>query len=180
MQSVVGIFATRGAADLAVQGLLATPISPQSITLLSGEAGKSQVASLATTDAERDGMGEAVGGVVGGAVGASAGLSLGSAIASLLVPGVGTIFAIGLGAAALLGLGGAAAGASLGEASEQAADIGVPKDDTFLYRELLKRGRSLVIANVDDPGLASVAKAVFERQGSEDIDEARKMMASAA
>jgi hypothetical protein len=58
----------------------------------------------------------------------------------LLVPGVGTIFAIGKGAAALLGLGGAAAGASLGEASEQAADIGVPKDDTFLYRELLKRG----------------------------------------
>jgi len=176
MQNLVGIFPTRDAAELAVQGLLATAISPQSITLLSGEAGKSQVASLTTTDAERDGMGEAVGGVVGGAVGASAGLSLGSAIASLLVPGVGTIFAIGMGAAALLGLGGAAAGASLGEASEQAADIGVAKDDTFLYRELLKRGRSLVIANVDDPDLASVAKAVFERQGSEDIDQAFRMI----
>ena len=46
MQSVVGIFATRSAAELAVQGLLATPIPPQSITLLSGEAGESQVASL--------------------------------------------------------------------------------------------------------------------------------------
>jgi len=85
-----------------------------------------------------------------------------------------------MGAAALLGLGGAAAGASLGEASEQAADIGVPKDDTFLYRELLKRGRSLVIANVDDPDLASVAKAVFERQGSEDIDQAFRMIPPAA
>lgn len=180
MQSVVGIFATRSAAELAVQGLLASPVSPQSITFLSGEAGKSQLATLVTTDAERDGMGEAVGGVVGGAVGASAGLSLGSAIASVLVPGVGTIFAIGLGAAALLGLGGAAAGASLGEASEEAADIGVPKDDTFLYRDLLKRGRSLVIANIDDPGLASVAKSVFERQGTEDIDEARKMVRPAA
>jgi hypothetical protein len=180
MQSVVGIFATRSAAELAVQGLLATPISPQSITLLTGEAGKSQVASLPTTDAERDGMGEAVGGALGGAVGASAGLSLGSAIASLLVPGVGTIFAIGLGAAALLGLGGAAAGASLGEASEHAADMGVPKDDTLLYRELLKRGRSLVIANVYDSDLASQAKAIFERQGSEDIDETRKVMPPAA
>jgi hypothetical protein len=99
--------------------------------------------------------------------------------ASLLVPGVGTIFAIGMGAAALLGLGGTAAGASLGEASEQAADIGVPKDDTFLYRELLKRGRSLVIATVDNPDLAS-AKAVFERQGSEDINEARRMIPPAA
>jgi hypothetical protein len=64
-------------------------------------------------------------------------------------------------------------------ASEQAADIGVPKDDTFLYRELLKRGRSLVIATVDDPDLAS-AKAVFERQGSEDIDEARRRIPPAA
>ncbi len=51
MQSVVGIFATRSAAESAIQGLLATPISPQSITLLSGEAGKSQVATLTTTDA---------------------------------------------------------------------------------------------------------------------------------
>lgn len=180
MQSVVGIFATRSAAESAVQGLLATPIPPQSITLLSGETGESQVATLTTTDAERDGMGEAVGGVVGGAVGASAGLSLGSAIASLLVPGVGTIFAIGLGAAALLGLGGAAAGASLGEASEHRADMGVPKDDTLFYRELLKRGRSLVIADVDDQDLASLAKSVFERQGSEDSDEARKTMLPAA
>lgn len=88
------------------------------------------------------------------AVGASVGLSRGSAIASFLVPGVGAFFAIGLGAAALLGLGGAAAGASLGEASE-AADIGVPKDDTFLYRDLLKRGRSLLIANIDDSALVS-------------------------
>ena len=180
MQSVVGIFPARNAAELAVRELLATPISPQSITLLSGEAGKSQVATLTTTDAERDGTAEAVGGVVGGAVGASAGLSLGSAIASLFVPGVGVIFAIGLGAAALLGLGGAAAGASLGEAAEHAADMGVPKDDTLLYRELLKRGRSLVIADVDDPDLALLAKSVFERHGTEDIDQARKTTLPAA
>jgi hypothetical protein len=180
MQSVVGIFASRSVAELAVQALLATPISPQSIALMTGEAGEAQVASMTTTDAERDGMGEAVGGVVGGAVGASAGLSLGSAVASLLVPGVGTIFAIGLGAAALLGLGGAAAGATLGEASEHAADVGVPKDDTLLYRGLLKRGHSLVIANVDDPALASAAEAIFERLGTEDIDEARKVVLPAA
>ncbi len=180
MQSVVGIFPARSAAEFAVRGLLATPILPQSITLLTGEAGKSQVATLVTTDAERDGTAEAVGGVVGGAVGASAGLSLGSAIASLFVPGVGVIFAIGLGAAALLGLGGAAAGASLGEAAEHAADMGVPKDDTLLYRDLLKRGRSLVIADVDDPDLALLAKSVFERHGTQDIDQARKTTLPAA
>ena len=180
MQSILGIFESRAGAEQAVQGLLATRISPQSIIFLSGEAGKAQVDSLPTTDAERDGMGEAVGGLVGGAVGAGTGLSLGSAIASLFVPGVGTILAIGLGAAALLGIGGAAAGASAGEASEHAADIGVPKDDTLVYRQLLKRGRSLVIANVEDSDLASTAKAVFHRLGAEDVAEARKNLESAA
>jgi len=173
-------FYSRAAAEQAVQGLLAAPIAPPSIIFLSGEAGKAQVGNLTTTDTERDGMGEVVGGVVGGAVGTGVGLALGSAIASLFVPGVGTVFAIGLGDAAVLGLGGAAAGAAAGEASEEAADIGVPKDDTLIYRELLKRGRSLVIANVDDDRLASMAKAVFQRLGAQDVDKARKKLEPAA
>jgi hypothetical protein len=48
------------------------------------------------------------------------------------------------------------------------------------FRELLKRGHSLVIVNVDDPDLASAAKHVFERQGTEDIDEVRKLVQRAA
>lgn len=180
MQSVLGIFDSRAVAEKAVQGLLAAPIAPPSIIFMSGEAGKAQVENLTTIDTERSGVGEIVGGVVGGAVGTGVGLALGTAIASLFVPGVGTVFAIGLGAAAVLGLGGAAAGAAAGEVSEEAADIGVPKDDTFIYRELLKRRRSLVIANVDDDRLASMAKAVFHRLGAEDIDEARKKLEPAA
>jgi hypothetical protein len=96
------------------------------------------------------------------------------------VPGVGTIFAIGLGAAALLGLGGAAAGAGVGEASELAADTGVPKDDVFFYRQLLKRGDSLVVASVDIEDQAAAVRAVFEQHGAEDIDAARKKLQSAA
>lgn len=66
MKSILGIFESRTTAEKAVQGLLATPISPPSIIFLSGEAGKTQVDSLPTTDTERDGMGEAVGGLVEG------------------------------------------------------------------------------------------------------------------
>jgi hypothetical protein len=58
--------------------------------------------------------------------------------------------------------------------------LAFPRTTRSWYRELLKRGRSLVIANVDDPDLASVAKVVFERQGSEDMDEARKKILPAA
>ena len=65
MQSVLGIFDSRAAAEQAVQGLLATPIAPRFILFLSSEAGKAQVENLTTTDTERDGMGEVVGGVVG-------------------------------------------------------------------------------------------------------------------
>ncbi len=180
MSGILGIFRARAAAEKAVQGLLATPISPQSIVFLSGEAGRAQLDSLPTDDAERDGMGEAVGAVLGGAVGTGAGLSIGSAVASLLVPEIGTIFAIGLGAAALLGIGGVAAGASAGKASEEAAGAGVPKDDALFYRELLKRGYSLVIANVETRDESSAAKAVFEQQGSEDIEAAHKKIQDAA
>lgn len=180
MQSIVGIFNSRLAAEQAVRGLVARGIPPGSVTLLSGEAGNDHVQDLPTTDAERDGMGETMGAVLGGAVGASAGLSLGSAVASLLVPGVGTIFAIGLGAAALLGLGGAAAGASVGDASEHAMDTGVPKDDSVFYRELLKRGRSIVVAELEFDDQATAAREIFQQRGGEDVDAARKELHSAA
>jgi hypothetical protein len=179
MQSIVGIFGSRIAAEQAVRGLLARGFSPQSISFLSGEAGTAQVENLPTTDAERDGVGEAVGAVVGGAMGAGAGLSLGSAVASLLVPGVGTIFAIGLGVAALLGLGGAAAGAKAGDASEHTMDTGVPRDDVSFYRGLLKRGRSIVIAEVGIEDQASAAREIFERRGGEDIKAARRELSHA-
>jgi hypothetical protein len=50
----------------------------------------------------------------------------------------------------------------------------------LVYRQLLKRGRSLVIANVEDNDLASTAKAVFHRLGAEDVAEARKNLEPAA
>src|SRR5262249_5746794 len=106
---------------------------------LTGLDSAAQTTSLPTTDAEPEGIGKAMGVLVGGAAGASTGLALGSALASLFVPGVGPIMAAGIGAAAMLGLGGAVAGAKLGHESEDALDEGVPKDDIFLYRQLLKR-----------------------------------------
>ena len=101
MQSVVGIFPSVVAAEQAVQGLLSNGMTESSIVFLSsGSRQDSTVRMLSdkeldrvpTTDAESDGMGKALGAVLGGAVGASAGLAGGAAMASLLVPGVGTIF----------------------------------------------------------------------------------------
>jgi len=88
--------------------------------------------------------------------------------------------AAGIGAAAALGLGGAAAGGTVGNATEHAMDEGVPKDDVVLYRELLKRGRSLLIVNVDSEELAAAARAVMQQNGSEDVETFRKNLHDAA
>ncbi len=179
MQSVVGVFNNQTAAQQAIETLVTQGVERDSLTFASmqlstgTESADRKLQAIPTTDAEGDGMGTSVGAVIGGGIGASAGLAGGAAVASLLVPGVGTIFAIGLGAAALLGIGGAAAGATAGKAAEHALDIGVPKDDLRLYHDLLQRGRSLVIANVESDDQASIVKEVLRAQGAEDIDAAR-------
>ena len=61
-----------------------------------------------------------------------------------------------------------------------AVGTGVPRDDGFFYRQLLKRGHSLVIANLDVEDQAPAAQEVFERRGSEDVNAARKELQSAA
>jgi len=180
MESVVGIFGSRSPAEAAVQELLLSGISRDSIIFLTGESGEEKIEDLPTTNAERPGPGKAIGAVVGGAAGTGAGLALGSAVASLIVPGVGTIMAIGLGAAAWLGLGGAAAGAMVAENAENALDTGVPRDDVYLYRELLKRGRTLVIANTRPDSEAKRAREIFERLGTESVEAARRQLKGVA
>jgi hypothetical protein len=178
MQSVIGIFASRVAAERALKGLLESHFSKRSIIFLTSQTPEAEVASMPTTDAEADGMGKAVGAVVGGAAGASAGFALGGAAASLAVPGVGAILAAGLGAAAALGIGGGVAGAKIGDQAEHSLDIGVPKDDVFFYRQLLKRGRSLVIVNTDSR--ADVAREILDQNRAENVDETRKEQQKAA
>lgn len=180
MQTIVGIFPNRVAADQALNGLLKNGVPQQSIIFLTGDQSQAEIPSVPTTDAEPDGMGKTLGSYVGGIVGAGAGLYLGSALASLVVPGVGPILAVGIGAAAALGLGGAAAGGTVGNATEHAMDEGVPQDDVVVYRGLLKEGRSLVIVNVDSEELASVARSVMQQNGTEDVETFRQRLKDVA
>src|SRR3981081_638487 len=88
MQSVVGIFSSLASAEQAVEGLLGSGMTQQSIIFLSSESpdrggtrsAEQKLETIPTTDAEPDGMGKAMGAVVGGAVGASAGLAGGGAV----------------------------------------------------------------------------------------------------
>jgi anti-sigma B factor antagonist len=104
-------------------------------------------------------------------VGGAAGMTTGVVAATLLLPGVGTVFALGFGAAALLGLAGAGAGAAASSAAVSSADVPQPttaekcSEDIAFFREVLKEGRSLIVVRTESKELATSACAVLDRLG---------------
>jgi hypothetical protein len=176
MQSIVGTFRSRAAADRAVDGLRAVGLAPDRIAFVTPEIGPEELADLPTTNAEEPGIGKAITGYVGGVIGASGGLALGTVLAGALLPGVGPLIVAGLGGAILLGAGGAAAGAALGERMEHTLDTGVPRDDLPLYAELLKQNRSLVFAFTDSEEMADTARLILRNNGGEEFDRTRAAM----
>ena len=166
MQTVAGTFATRADAERAAAQLEALGVPRDRITLLSPGADPRRVP---TDEGERPGTGAAIGAVVGVGTGAAVGFPLGAAVA-MMVPGIGPIIASGIIGALLFGAGGAAVGATL----EESLVAGMPRDDLFLYEDALRRGRSLVIALVDDDARADEARGALESAGAESIDAARE------
>lgn len=174
MESIVGIFnsladAQRGAAMLRSLG-----IAEDKMTVLAPHTSETELEErVPTSDTEQPGMGSALGGTVGAALGAATGATAGAAAASLLIPGVGPVLAIGLIGAALLGAGGAAAGAAAGDAMETAIADGIPRDEIYVYEDALRRGRSVVVAFADTEQIAENARAELARAGAESVDAAR-------
>jgi hypothetical protein len=173
MEAVVGVFAARHQAEAAGARLKEEGLGQ--VTLLTpGTTNQEVERAVPTADSEQPGMGPAVGGVVGGAVGIAGGLELGSAAASLLIPGVGPIIAIGLLGAAVLGAGGVAAGVAAGRALETSLGDGLPKDELYLYEDALRQGRSVLIAWTKDERDTAAAGKAMKLAGAETLDAARE------
>lgn len=173
METAVGIFTTRAGARSAVERLRSAGISAERVNLLTPGDWETRVQEVPTSDTESPGTAAAVGGVVGGAIGASAGFGIGPILAGLLVPGIGTVTAIGFAAAALLGVGGAVGGAMAGHAIEETLSDGLPKDELYVYEDSLRRGKSVIVALLDSEGEAEKARGVLAAAGSESLDAAR-------
>ena len=174
MLTVVGVFQTPASAYEAVDKLKSIRIKKEKINLLVPGDPEKAVKEIPTTEAEQPGMGAAVGGVVGGAFGAAAGVSLGGAAASVLLPGVGPIIAVGILGAAILGAISAAGGAAAGDALEKSLDQGLPIDEIYVYEDALRQGRSIVAVLAENDEQADAAREVLERTGAESIDAARE------
>lgn len=162
MKSVVGIFASRSEAERAAENLRSLDVT--NINLLVPGASERDVAAVRTVEAEQPGMGKAVGGVVGAALGAAT---------TALLPGVGPIIAVGVAAGELVGaIVGAVGGAVIGGALEDSFVKGLPVDELYLYKDALRKGRTILIAFADD-AQADAVRQLMQQAGVESLDAAR-------
>jgi anti-sigma B factor antagonist len=94
----------------------------------------------------------------------------GGVFATLLLPGIGKVFARGFGAAALLGFACAGTGGAMGSATVP-DEVYAPtpehkcSEDVAFFREVLKEGRSLIVVRTESPEIASAACATLDRLG---------------
>ena len=157
METAIGVFSSRDSAQESVKELLHRGVPESSLVFLT------------RSESEAKTVGKQLGAFTGGFVGGAAGMSAGVAAATLLLPGVGAVFALGFGAAALLGLAGAGAGASAGSAIGHDAAAPEPtsaekcSEDAAFFREVLKEGRSLVVVRTESKEIAATACAVLDR-----------------
>jgi anti-sigma B factor antagonist len=157
METFIGVFSSRGHAESAVRDLLEKKISQESIVFLSRSEGEAKT------------IGKQFGATVGGFAGGAVGMSTGVVAATLLLPGLGPVFALGFGAAALLGLSGAGAGAAIGqimagEGVRTTAEAECSQDVAF-FQDVLSAGRSLIVVRSESPELAQAAGEVLDRLG---------------
>lgn len=170
MEPIAGIFPSRASAEEASRRLRERGFPDDRVSMLLPDGPISEDAVEAvvpTEDAEQSGVGQAIGGVVGGAAGASAGVLA----ASLLIPGVGAVTAVGL-AAALFGAAGAVGGAKAGGALEKTRH-GIPKDELYLYEDALSHGKGVVFAHPESDEEARIARGALESAGAESLEAAR-------
>jgi hypothetical protein len=74
----------------------------------------------------------------------------------------------------LLGLGGAVAGAVAGGALENTLNVGLPKDELYVYEDALRDGRIVLIVLANDTNQADEVREALARAGAESVDAARE------
>ncbi len=160
MEIAIGVFSSRERAEEAVNELLDQKV-PQE-----------QIVFLTRSESEAIAVGKELGATVGGFMGFATGMSAGVGAALLLVvPGIGQVFALGFGAAALLGLAGAGAGSAVGKAVAGDSRTSLPtpeqglSEDASFFREVLAEGRSLIIVRTESNDTANVANGILNRLG---------------
>ncbi len=166
---VAGVFTSRPDAENSFAELEKLGIPRTAFNILTPDFAADEISRMpAAQQGEQSGIVKALGAVTGGAVG----LGLGEAVATLLLPGVGPVLAIGLGAGALLG---GIAGGTIAGVVEHRIFAGIPQDEMFVYEDALRQGRTVILVGAEDKTRAEAVRGVLEKAGAESIDRARDM-----
>ena len=162
----VGLFATREAADRAVEDLRKAGYEDNQIGLISkdssGKAVKRDGSGSADTNA---GEGATIGAAAGAAGGAAAGTAVGIGMLAGVIPVIGPIIALGTLGTILVGAAaGAAAGAATGGLTGALIGWGIPEDEAKYYEGRVMAGQHLVTVE----GSPDDCSGVFTRHGGLD------------
>ncbi|MBZ5629282.1 MAG: hypothetical protein LAO06_10510 [Acidobacteriia bacterium] len=167
MKCVVGVFASRLAAEGALGTLRSSGISERRLSFLTPEA--AELTAVPITDTEGSGVGMAIGAVVGGAIGLGGGFWVGVLAGSVLAPATDSL-SVGLASGLVLGIAGALGGFVGGGAWEENWSEGLPRDELLLYEDALRQGRSVVIAAAKGSAEANFFRWLLAANGAESVD----------
>ncbi len=153
----MGVFTSRDRAEQSLKALLEHGVPEREIVFLS------------RSESEAVALGKEIGGTAGGLAGGAVGLGAGMVVASLaLIPGLGQVFAVGVGAAALLGFLGKQTGTVVGEKVGRTDEVPAPAtaakaaEDHETFVEVLKEGRSLLVVRTESAATARAASEVLD------------------
>jgi anti-sigma B factor antagonist len=160
METAIGVFTARERAEEAVKSLLEHRVP------------EDRIIYLTRSESEAKNMGKRLGACAGGVVEGAAGMSAGVAAATVLtIPGVGPVFALGFGAAALVGAAGAGTSAAIGASVADDADAPAPpsavgsSEDSEFFRRVLNEGHSVIVVRTESSQIASSACKVLDELG---------------
>lgn len=159
METAVGVFSSRENAEHALEYLLENGVPEDAIVYLTRSETEAVI------------LGKEIGGFAGGIAGGAVGFGAGMVAASLaMIPGMGEVFALGAGAAALLALLGKKAGEAAGAKLTKKIDAEVLRDersaeDAEIFLNILKRNRSLIVVRTESRQIAETACNILDRMG---------------
>jgi anti-sigma B factor antagonist len=158
METVMGVFDSRERAEETVKELLDKHVPQEAIVFLT------------RSESEAMYLGKTLGAFVGGFVGGGVGVTAGVVAATLFsIPGIGQVFALGVGATAALGFAGIAVGKKLAATPNLSLDKPTPSErspeDLAFLGEVLNDGRSVILVRTDSQGVATVAAGILDRAG---------------
>lgn len=167
MTTVTGLFDDYQDASDAVGELEATGVPRDDISIVANNSDNWYQADTASGTGEDAATGAGLGAVVGGAGGLLAGLGI------MAIPGIGPVVAAGwLAATAVGAVGGALVGGAAGGIVGALTESGVSERDAHIYAEGIRRGGTLVTAQVDDR-LTDEAERILRGSRSVNLEERR-------